>query len=172
MIAMNRSGRARGLGTVPGVAAIAVTALVGAALGLLLGGFGTVLVVSSGSMAPVLKPGDAVLDRFVPAHRVGAGQVVTFFDQGRGVLVTHRVVSVEDIGDRRQFVTRGDANTGVEIWSIDRDGPLGLLVGRVPHAGYPLAWLSSEPVMATLYLLLAVIVGRAVIGRIWASRRW
>jgi signal peptidase I len=174
VITVVRSHLTRLPGAFAGVPAVVATALVGALLGLLLTGtVGTVLVVTSGSMAPVFGPGDALLNRYVPARDVEVGQVITFRDHDRDLLVTHRVASVRDVGRQRQFVTRGDSNSGVESWSADRNERLGLVALRVPLAGYPLAWAVTEPVQAMIYLILAVILGRAAITRIWRSApRW
>jgi signal peptidase len=155
----------------PTARACAVAAVAGVLVGLLLSGFGGVLGVASASMAPAIEPGDAVLVRMVPADRVTAGNIVTFRDPHRGVLLTHRVVSTRAAGGRLTVVTRGDANTGSETWSINHTGRVGLFVHRVPWLGYPLALLGPEQVLPTLYLITIALCASAAIRRIWYGKR-
>jgi hypothetical protein len=55
--------------------------------------------------------------------RTQPGQVVTFSDPSRAKkLITHRVRSVNVVDGTARFVTRGDANTGVERWSLSAAG--------------------------------------------------
>src|SRR5687767_6954777 len=94
------------------------------------------MVVQSGSMAPTLLPGDAIVARTVSPAAVRVGQVVTFRDPSRqGMLLTHRVVERSRDAAGYTFVTRGDANTGEERWSIAENGKLGRLAVRVPGLG-------------------------------------
>jgi signal peptidase I len=84
------------------------------------------LIVRSGSMAPAIGVGDVVVTRLVDPSDVAVHDVVTFRDSSRsGELVTHRVTRVEERSGRFAFVTKGDANTAVERWSIDADGKVG-----------------------------------------------
>ncbi|RXR25679.1 signal peptidase I [Oerskovia turbata] len=68
------------------------------------------LVVVSGSMIPTYEVGDGIVSRRVPASTLEVGDVVSVFTRD-GVLVTHRVVQVEDgPGDARTLTLRGDNN--------------------------------------------------------------
>jgi len=142
------------------VAVLAVGVL-GAAGGLQL------LVVRSGSMAPAIQTGDAIVVRPTTARAVAAGDIVTFRDGADDRLVTHRVRSATSRPGAVDVVTRGDANTGTEQWSVPPDGRLGLLVLRIPRAGYLLALLASGPVRAGLVLAAVALLARAALQRIW-----
>jgi signal peptidase len=130
-----------------------------------------VLVVRSDSMRPTIAAGDLILTRREHPSAARAGDVVTFSDPSRsGELVTHRVVGRRPVGGSRiAFVTRGDANTGVERWSIARDGTLGIYVGRLPRAGYGVAWLAT-PASRLVFVSAASLLLAAVLLRgIWAT---
>ena len=127
------------------------------------------LVDRSDSMQPAIAAGDLLLTRLGPPAAVRTGDVVTFADPGRGGrLITHRVTERRVQGDRWAFVTRGDANTASERWTVAGDGSVGRLVVRVPRAGFAVAWLTS-PIPRLLLLgagglALAILLLR----RIWA----
>jgi hypothetical protein len=106
----------------------------------------------------------------VPAA-VRVGDVVTFSDPSRdGMLVTHRVVERSRDGAGYSFVTRGDANTGVERWSIEEDGKLGRLLARAPGVGRALRPLAG---LVTPFAVIAgalAFAAAAVLRRIWPAR--
>jgi signal peptidase len=128
------------------------------------------LVVRSGSMAPAIQSGDAVVTRLVRPPAVEAGDVITFRDPSRkGDLVTHRVVQVRPEENLLAFVTRGDANTGEERWSIPRDGTIGVAMFRVPGAGHVLAWLRTPILRVALLVASALALAAVALRRIWSG---
>jgi signal peptidase I len=123
------------------------------------------LTVVSGSMEPALNVGDVVVARQIPAGHAQPGQVVTFSDPSRAKkLITHRVRSVSVVGDTARFVTRGDANTGVERWSIAADGTVGLVERRVPKIGYVAVYARTRIGMLALLLPLLVIAALELVA--------
>lgn len=153
----------------------ALTLLIAGAVILLSVGVGALLgfralVVRSGSMAPAIQSGDVVVTRLVRPSAVEPGDVVTFRDPSRqGDLVTHRVVQIRLQGDLLSFVTRGDANTGEERWSIARDGTIGAAAFRVPGAGHVLAWLRMPAIRTALLVVSALALAALALRRIWSG---
>ena len=128
------------------------------------------LVEHSDSMAPALRVGDALLVRSVPAGEVLVGQVVTL-ESAEVASTTHRVVERTHRGGVVRLVTQGDANTGTEEWRLAADASAGVLVARMPLAGYVLHWLRLPGVRLSLVLaLLAVLLPSSLPGR-FAARR-
>lgn len=146
--------------------ALAVLAVV-AVLVLVAAGFRT-LVVRSGSMSPAIRTGDVIVTKVVAPTEAAIGDIVTFRDPSRGSdLVTHRVRAVKRDGAGISFETRGDANTGVERWSVAADGKIGKVVLRIPSAGYPAGWLGVPAVRAVLLAGGGLLLAFALVGRIW-----
>jgi len=128
------------------------------------------LIERSDSMAPVLRAGDLIVTRRAAAAETAVGDVVTFADPSRpGLLITHRVVARKVHRSRVAFVTRGDANTGVERWSIATDGSVGRLAWRVPKVGYAVSWLARPRVRVALVGVAGLILAAALLRRIWAT---
>lgn len=119
----------------------------------------------SDSMRPELRAGDVVWLRDVAARDVARGDVVAFARGDDAIL--HRVVALEARGGGLAVVTRGDANTGVERWSIRRDATLGRYAGvRVPHAGRAVRALAGPP-LAILSGLSGIALAVLLVRRIW-----
>lgn len=115
----------------------------------------TALVDYTDSMRPAIAAGDVVVDTTVPARELRPGQVASIADPGlNGRLVTHRVVSATIAGDTVTIVTRGDANTASERWSLAAGAPVKRMVARVPWVGHVMVWL-AWPWLRALVLALA-----------------
>jgi len=68
------------------------------------------LIVVSGSMSPEIEKGDLLFATSTPAGQLRVGQVATLPSSLDGVLVTHRIVELERVGDTVTLRMQGDAN--------------------------------------------------------------
>ena len=125
-------------------AQLVITVLVGAALLTVLAGvtptyFGAEsFVVLSGSMEPHIHVGSLAVVRPVRAGQLQPGDVITYRTPNQpDVVITHRLIAVErDEAGRQRFRTKGDANTGEDLVSVDSAAVLGKVVYAVPYAGF------------------------------------
>jgi signal peptidase len=142
----------------------------GAALLLLLGAMlvgNRAVVVLSGSMEPALSPGDVLIERPIAASRVEIGQVVTFHDPDSDRMLTHRVRRIEARGRKLVFVTKGDADNGIQRWSVSRDGGLAQPFARVPAIGWIAMLAKTPPGLVGIVLLPLLAVAGWEIFRVW-----
>ena len=97
-------------------------------------------LVTSGSMEPLVAPGDVVMVRPVEATELSPNAVVLYDrpDTGR---VLHRILEVRPDGT---LVTGGDANTSPDSGFVHADEVQGAAVLAVPWIGRPSLWLSQE----------------------------
>jgi signal peptidase len=128
--------------------------------------------VESGSMTPAIRTGDIVVSESIAPTEARVGDIVTFKDpEGSGRLITHRARAVSHGPNGFNFVTRGDANTGFEHWSVPADGQIGRIVYRIPAIGYPLTWIGSGLGRIGLIVIPALILLALGLIRIWAPER-
>jgi signal peptidase len=127
-----------------------------------------VRVDRSDSMLPAIAAGDVVVSRVVAPSEVRRGDIVSFNSpERRDVVLTHRVVSRRTEGPNYAFVTKGDANTGVERWKVDRQGRVGRMELRVPRVGYAFAWAGGRHARLILVLGCGVVLCALVARSIW-----
>ena len=119
-------------------------------------------LITSGSMAPGIRPGDLVMVVPITAEEVAAsplqGAVVQMNDPGRrGRLVVHRVVGKDSTG---ALLTKGDANPSRDRTPVQPSQVLGVGRVRVPFVGLPVLWLQNGqpvPLVATGLVLLVLL---------------
>jgi signal peptidase I len=127
-----------------------------------------VLAVLSGSMSPTHLVGGAVfVEPLKPDDIAGLtpGDVITFVTADPdAVPITHRIVGVNADGT---FVTKGDANEGVDPDPVVPGQVRGTVVLHVPWLGYASRWLSDTVLAIRLVgVLLLLYVGSDVVRRL------
>jgi signal peptidase I len=128
------------------------------------------LIDHSDSMRPAVRAGDLLITRAASATRIRVGDIVSFSDPGLGgKLVTHRVVAIHASGARIDFLTRGDANSTPESWSVTRRGSVGRLYLRIAGLGRPVAWLADPWARTVVLTLVALVLSTALLRRIWRA---
>lgn len=112
----------------------------------------TPVVITSGSMEPLLEPGDVVLAAPEQADDLGVGSIAVFHDPVRGDLVTHRVVEVDPGGS---YQTKGDANQSRDQAPVSPDQLVG--AGRlvVPLVGAPITSFRNGDLVSLAGLAVA-----------------
>ncbi len=190
----------RGMGTVTGTRPILAwlargwtvlcVAVIGGALAVAIRGRGApdrvpqlaghfLLIALSGSMAPVFRPGDLLVDRSLTAAeaaRLRPGEIVTYRLPGASdppVLVTHRIVAILSAtgSGGRMYRTRGDANSAPDPAPVLPSQIVGRYVGRIPRAGRLVAWMRRPlGVALTLAAPAAYLAGDAVWHRLGQGR--
>ncbi len=128
------------------------------------------LIDHSDSMRPAIRAGDLLITHAEPAMKIRVGEVVSFDDPGlNGKLVTHRVVAIHAAARRIDFLTRGDANSTPESWSVARDGSVGTLDLRMAGVGRAVVWLDDPWARTVLLTLVALVLSTALLRRIWRA---
>jgi signal peptidase I len=104
--------------------------------------------ILSGSMTPTIGVGDVVVDRSIAPLDARVG-----------------VIRMRALGDSVSYVTRGEANTGVERWSVPEDGRIGRVVYRIPKVGYAANFAGSRLGRLLFLVLPATLLGLAELRR-------
>ena len=119
-------------------------------------------VIISGSMEPIIKVKDAVVIRRVDEKDIKRGDVVTYrsLDEAfYGILITHRVVNIEEKNGEKVYITKGDNNSTIDRTPVSFSQIQGKVVMRIPKIGYLKYFLVNSYgwIMAVVIPSLAVI---------------
>jgi signal peptidase len=130
-------------------------------------------VVYSGSMEPSIRTGDAVVVRPITAQELGVGDVITYRAPDKpNEFITHRIIEVRGTTSELSYLTKGDANSTLDLDEVRADRVVGKVVYPVPFAGY-LLHFSNTP--AGRLLLVAVpailLLAGSVPGMPWGKKR-
>jgi signal peptidase len=129
------------------------------------------LTVMSGSMEPAIGTGDVVVAVQIPPMDARVGDIVVFRDPlNRAWVITHRVREIHVRGDLVTFVTKGDANSSLERWAVQRTGAIGRVWFHVPRIGYMMVWIRSTVGLLMLIVLPTLLLGASELWRLWRPR--
>ena len=131
---------------------------------------GQSMAVLSDSMSPAVETGDEVIVLPVDAAALEPGEIAVFNDpKGTGRVYQHRVQWVLTDVDRVRVVTKGDANSNAERWSVPLGKDVGRVVARVPKAGFLLGRMDSPWLFLALVAIPALLLAGSLLVSIWRA---
>jgi signal peptidase len=124
--------------------------------------------ILSGSMEPAISTGDVVVVKRIDPSEARIGDVVSFRDPENPTRVlSHRVTRIRAADGSIAFVTKGDANTGVERWQMPEDGTIGRVEFRIPKLGYVTNRVGSRFGRLAFLVLPALLLAFSELYKIW-----
>jgi signal peptidase len=119
-------------------------------------------VVKTGSMSPKIPAGSIVFD--TKGGNYGIGDAITFISPGTPIvtntdnLVTHRIVTIKQIGTLTYYRVKGDANKLPDPNLVPKDNVVGKVRFSIPKVGYLVAFIKSLPGIVIFIIIPATIV--------------
>uniref|UniRef100_UPI003F49280F signal peptidase I n=1 Tax=Pseudarthrobacter oxydans TaxID=1671 RepID=UPI003F49280F len=124
----------------------------------------------TGSMSPLINPGDVVVTAPTPVDQIRVGDIITYHIPVEDQRVeTHRVTEITANPDGTVSVqTKGDANNGVDPWlaTIETD-TVDRHVATIPYIGTAIRALRTPAVMNTLMYGAPAVLVLGVLTTIW-----
>jgi signal peptidase len=93
-------------------------------------------VVPSGSMIPVIYPGDVVIVAKTQAGAVRRGDIIEYHNVKDNINIVHRVIEIQGEGNQRFFVTKGDNNNAPDREPVPEQNVIGKMVFQIPKVGW------------------------------------
>ncbi len=116
------------------------------------------LIVLTGSMAPTFQKGDVVIVK--ETDEIQKNDIISF--EQNHTIVTHRVIEIKEEKGTISFVTKGDANSGIDEEEVKKEEVLGKYVTAIPKLGTILLFLKRPIVLLILFFVIGL--GYAVSG--------
>lgn len=95
-------------------------------------------LVPSGSMVPVISPGDVVLIAPVNADAIKVCEIIEYRSVKENINIVHRVIEITGNAPDLFFITKGDANNSPDPDPVSTQAVMGREIIVVPKIG----WLS------------------------------
>jgi signal peptidase I len=151
-----------------GLTAVAVILLLGLTVAPVALGYKT-YVVLSGSMEPAIHTGAVIMARPVSPASLQLGDVIVYNRTDVNETVTHRIVEKhDDSSGKPTFVTKGDANSSPDSWTVQYSGnTAGRVRLSIPYVGYVNHALES-PQGRMLFVVVPVLV----LSIMWLVQIW
>jgi len=100
-------------------------------------------VVATGSMEPMIKPGDVILvNKSIDINNLKTGDVIQF--QSENILISHRIIEIIEDSKSKSFRTKGDNNSIPDREAVKPELVKGKVIRVVPKIGWPTLLLKSK----------------------------
>ena len=104
-------------------------------------------VIATGSMEPMIKPGDVILVKKIvnieEINRLKVGDVMQF--KRGNILITHRILEIKQSEKAEiSYRTKGDNNSGADSELVKPEDIKGTIVYVVPKIGWPTLLIKSK----------------------------
>ena len=93
-------------------------------------------LVPTGSMVPVINPGDVVLTTAVNTEAIKLGEIIEYKNSKENINVVHRVIEIGGDVQTRYFITKGDANNTPDADPVSPQAILGREIFIIPKLGW------------------------------------
>jgi signal peptidase len=93
-----------------------------------------------------------IIDKRIDPKSIKIGDVITY-NAANNILITHRVIDIQEKNGQLLFKTKGDANNVEDEKLVSQGELVGTVVLRIPYAGYALYFLNSR-----LGLILFILI--------------
>jgi len=93
-------------------------------------------LVPSGSMVPVIHPGDVVLIAPVKTDAIKVGEIIEYRNTTENINIVHRVIKIEGDPQNPSFIFKGDANDAADANPVSPQQILGREIMIVPKIGW------------------------------------
>ena len=116
-----------------------------------------VMTILTGSMVPILHPGDLIVVKGINPANANVNDVITY-KKGQNTLVTHRLVDLVKKDGTVFFQTKGDANNRFDEELVSSDQLVGSLFFHIPKAGYIADFLKSSTGLIIMFFTFLCIL--------------
>lgn len=99
-------------------------------------------VIATGSMMPMINPGDVVLVKRIKGENAKLEDVIQY--KSDDIFIFHRVISINEDKNQIKFQTKGDNNSVADRELVDPGLIKGRVIKVIPKIGWPTLWLKDR----------------------------
>ncbi|MBR3163417.1 MAG: signal peptidase I [Clostridia bacterium] len=113
-------------------------------------------VITTNSMEPSIKEGDAILTKKPKENDLKEGDVITFDRDNKSI--THRIIRVDQENNTSYYVTKGDNNNVEDKEKITYDQVDGKEIMVLPRLGYVMDAAENQIVVLIITLVVLILL--------------
>lgn len=120
-----------------------------------------IYVILTGSMRPLIEPGDAVVIHYEKPENLKKGDIITFMSTSSsqmGLTVTHRIIDVIKAEGKILFKTKGDANNTIDDAVVEAANVKGKVFMKIPYIGFVQQFVATKGGWLILILIPCFII--------------
>ena len=122
-------------------------------------------IVLSGSMETQIYAGDIAVVKEVDANTVKEGDIIAFRQDD--VVITHRIIKIENEGGETVIYTKGDNNTEVDQNTVSLEQIEGVFVFKISGLGNTAMFIQTPTgIVACLSVPLAILIIMQIVSSI------
>ncbi|SKA90812.1 signal peptidase, endoplasmic reticulum-type [Clostridium sp. USBA 49] len=100
------------------------------------------VAIATGSMKPLIKPGDIVLVKKIKDNDISTGDIIQY--KNDNIYVFHRVVEIVEEENEIKYETKGDNNQLSDSKLVSSDMIKGKVIKIIPKAGWPVLIIKNS----------------------------
>jgi len=113
-------------------------------------------ITMSDDMSPVIQKGSLLITQRINTDTIQEGDIITYFNGSE--VQTERVIEITNNNGARTFITKGDANEGVNSKQASSDDIIGRFVYSISYAGSALLAVRNPLIMSLCVTGIFVII--------------
>lgn len=117
-------------------------------------------IVLTGSMEPALNRGDIIIVK--ETKNIQKDDIISYKVQN--TVVTHRVVKIKKENNKQYYITKGDANSGLDNEVINASNIEGKYLFKIPLIGYGILFFQTS--LGTTILICLLIISLLINSKI------
>lgn len=111
-------------------------------------------MITTNSMEPNIKINDVIICKRTKEDNIKVGDIITFFKEEK--IITHRIIQIDNNGEKKQYITKGDNNEVEDGEKIELEQIQGKLVINIPGLGNLLKALENNIIVLVIILVILI----------------
>ena len=117
----------------------------------------TPFIIVSGSMEPNIPVNDMIITKKIKSDDIKVGDIISYKDDTNNIVITHRVVSIQEVEGVKYFETKGDNNKSADKGFVSYSQIKGKYLFKIPLIGKVINYVRDPRGMILVILFIICI---------------
>ena len=117
----------------------------------------TPFIIVSGSMEPNILVNDMIITKKIKSDNIKVGDIISYKDEKNDIVITHRVISIQEIEGVKYFETKGDKNKSSDKNLVSYSQIEGKYLFKIPLIGLIINYVKEPRGMILVIIFISCI---------------